>query len=910
MLKKLVSCMLAVTIVISGMSSFVMAAETDKGERAIDVVTGLKIVPEVADFEAVVTRAEFSSIALRLYDEEITDEFSEGVNTVYADVTAEHYKSGDIARVSGKGIMRGYSDGAFHPEESLQLAQAVKIILDMLGYAEFVEYNGGYPAGYMQQAVFTGLVSGINKSAYDAITYSELCRIIYNAIKIPMVTADEITSKGITYTKDNSANFLSKYHNIYKAEGVVSANFVTKINGASLLEKNELEIAGIVYKAETEQFDSLVGYNTEYYYENGSDGDILHCAVAVNNEEVELFGRDITYAGENTVHYDIEEEKKGEIALAENGNIIYNGVYLCKVINYDLHNLVDMTGNIRFIDTNRDNRYDVIFVTEYQNYILEKALVDEEMIFLKGSKDYIEYDKDTVCIIKKGEEVLSLSDIPSESLASVAMSDDFFNEKGKRQVIVALSPVAITGKVDSISDKEVFISVTEGKNTTVTGYKESKNYIGENNAVITLRSSGLFHLDALGEIGYFQQGADSMMQYGYIIAAEQSPGLRGKYEIRLLNESSEIVQYIVDDNLKVDGYKRQSNELDSILMASSSMPGEIKQLIRFSVNADGQITSIDTILENGDNDILALSRNEVSKAGVTWSSSLSTFSVGQSIERYIVRDGVKLFVIPTSFDATEEDYAVHSTTYLANSKVYGKEADGQKLIMYNIEEAEPAVMELRVDAVSAGLGGISQYNSDLAVIEKVRHGFNKNEDECLFIDIMVSNAKRTLTVPKDRAKMLRLIEESISGGTGLDMDNKTPLSLSDLKFGDCILYYEDEKGDTLTILRLNNFNIFEACEEGPVYYGVENMGSYLERMWASVRDINKKKMLLDINHADGDLYLNAVSGSIQYYLVDSETKTVTKASIDSIIYSPYDEYADKIFVRTRAGVIKQIIIYR
>jgi len=911
MFKKIISCLLAVIIVVSGMSTLVMASDmTDKGERAIKAVTGLKIVPAVADFNATVTRAEFASVALRLYDEEIADEFSEGVNTVYSDVTAEHYKSNDIAKISGLGIMRGFEDSTFRPEENLQLVQALKIILDMSGYSEYVAYNGGYPEGYMRQAVYTGLTTGVNKTAYDALTYGELCRIIYNAIDIPMVVEDHLTKTDVYYVKDSYENFLSKYHNIYRANGVVSANFVTKINGESLLDENEIEIDGVVYRAETSEFDSLVGYNTEYYYEDSSDGDILHCAIPVNNSEEEFFGRDITYAHENIVYYDIEGGNDGKISLADNGNIIYNGIYLCKVINYDLHKLVDMTGKVRFIDSDRDNLYDMIFVTEYENYIIDKALVDKEMIFLKDSRDYIEYEKDTACIIKKGEEILSISDLQSGSLVSVALSDNFFNTEGKRQAEIAVSPAAITAKIDSISDDEVFLLVTEGKNTTVTGYKVSPNYIGENNAVITMRSSGLFHIDALGEIGYFQQGADSLMQYGYIINAAKSGGLGGKFEIKLLCENNEIIDFVVADNVKVDGYKEKAGDVEEILYKSSTTPGEIKQLIRYSVNADGKISGIDTILENGDGDTNALKRKEVNKSGVGWSGGLSTFSVSQSIERYIVRDGVKIFVIPTYFDATEEDYAVRSTTYLVNSTTYGKESSGQKLIMYNVEEAEPAVIELRMETVDTGLGGISQYNSDMAVIERVRHGYNKDDDECLFLDVMVSNTKRTLTVPKDTAKLMRLVEDSIAEGTRLDYDNETPLTLDDLKFGDCILFYEDDKSLTQTILRLNPINVLDASKDGEIKYGTQNMGSYLDRMWASVRDVDKKKMLLDISHPDGDLYLNAVSVGIQYYLVDSESKTVEKASMDSIIYSPYDEYADKLFIRTRAGAIKQIVIYR
>lgn len=110
--------------------------------------------------------------------------------------------------------------------------------MDLLGYKEYVSFNGGYPSGYMAQAVYTGVTSGVSKTYSDPITYGELCRIIYNAFDNSIVVMESVTASGATYTKDTTTTFLEKYHNIYKGKGVVTANFVTKINGVSCMENN------------------------------------------------------------------------------------------------------------------------------------------------------------------------------------------------------------------------------------------------------------------------------------------------------------------------------------------------------------------------------------------------------------------------------------------------------------------------------------------------------------------------------------------------------------------------------------------------------------------------------------------------------------------------------------------------
>ena len=110
--------------------------------------------------EEVITRREFALIVCRILGME--KEIKMNVQTPFTDVTVDDPASGSIKIVSEMGIIKGYGDGRFGPDDTISYEQAVKAMVCMLGY-EFQAINmGGYPAGYLLVAREKGLTGNVD----------------------------------------------------------------------------------------------------------------------------------------------------------------------------------------------------------------------------------------------------------------------------------------------------------------------------------------------------------------------------------------------------------------------------------------------------------------------------------------------------------------------------------------------------------------------------------------------------------------------------------------------------------------------------------------------------------------------------------------------------------------------------
>ena len=233
MIKKLVSYCLILSMCLSVVCfSSPEAALALEQEQISKVVADLGFIADDKEAQNEVTRGEFATIALKLYGIPVSDEHSVGVETPFADVPKEHYKSADILKANKMGILNGYGDGNFYPEKTVLLSEAVKILMDLLGYSDFIAYRGGYPVGYMTEASKIDMTVGINKNYDSPVTYGELSQMIYSILDETLVQISGMGEDSMNFGKDPMVTFLSKYHKIYKGTGVLSGTAVTRINAA------------------------------------------------------------------------------------------------------------------------------------------------------------------------------------------------------------------------------------------------------------------------------------------------------------------------------------------------------------------------------------------------------------------------------------------------------------------------------------------------------------------------------------------------------------------------------------------------------------------------------------------------------------------------------------------------------
>ncbi len=180
MKKKIISLLLALTLLLSAVPGAMAAggsftdikdknvAQAAETLRLLGVVDGKfegKFVPD-----ANLTRAEFCKMAIVMMGTE-DQEPAYRSRTIFSDVTSTHWARGYInLAASGEGaFIAGMGNGRFAPDENITFAQAVTILVRLLGYTD-ADAGMQWPQGYLDLGAAIGLTEGLALGADAAIT--------------------------------------------------------------------------------------------------------------------------------------------------------------------------------------------------------------------------------------------------------------------------------------------------------------------------------------------------------------------------------------------------------------------------------------------------------------------------------------------------------------------------------------------------------------------------------------------------------------------------------------------------------------------------------------------------------------------------------------------------------------------
>ena len=97
-----------------------------------------------------ITRAQAAAIICRMKG--VADKAADTRETPFTDVPQSHWAAGYIAVAANLGIITGYGDGTFGPEDTLTYAQMLSMLINAWGYTDMARYAGGWPAGYLAVA--------------------------------------------------------------------------------------------------------------------------------------------------------------------------------------------------------------------------------------------------------------------------------------------------------------------------------------------------------------------------------------------------------------------------------------------------------------------------------------------------------------------------------------------------------------------------------------------------------------------------------------------------------------------------------------------------------------------------------------------------------------------------------------
>ena len=582
-MKKLLALMLSVAMIFTMGTSVMAYSDVEEGtyvSEAVTVLSNLDILNGYEDGtfkpEATITRAEKAKILC-----EALGYYGMGSDkTPFDDVEPKHWAAGYINTAASLGIINGYGNGKFGPEDTVTYEQAVKMVVCALGYEAMAADRGGWPAGYTSVAANIGLTKDMSSSVRGDIAV-----LIYNALTTPVMEQTSYGSDTRYEVLDGAGNkeyktILTK-RDIYIATGIVGDTFnkdeikfeVTRDSKDGEFEASEKEITFLIGNSD------IANYTHQevevYVAEDDGEYTVLAVKAAKKTETFTLVSDDVKDINGNKITYYIDSLNSSRIktlTIDENATIEYNKVALAA--NETLETKIEGKDDVEivFIENDGDSDYDVVVMTEYVSAVVETVNASKDKITL-GSRtvtfDFDDNNKTYIFLDDKGNE-LTLADFEEDDV--VAYVSDTANPKDADYLkIIKLSNSVIVGTVDSVQNNEQIVTINDEE------YKVIDTAIW--NQISTPGTEGTFYVGLTGKIVYFD-GSAVVGKYGYVIDA----GTDG------WNDDEIVIKMLTSKG--IDKYTLRTSLTDKTGFDIDDYIGEI---VEYKINSQGLVSSLNIL---------------------------------------------------------------------------------------------------------------------------------------------------------------------------------------------------------------------------------------------------------------------------------------------------------------------------
>lgn len=701
-LKKLLAVVLACTMVF-GVVSFAAidtgysdVAADAKYAEAVKVLSSLGIVhgDDKGLFNPAegITRAETAVILCSLYG---AGEIGQTA-TVFADVPASHWGSGYINYANQLGFIAGYGDGNFGPEDKVTYEQFIKMVVCALGYEKVAKDNGGYPSGYMMVAADKELTKKVTiKNQGDPALRSDVAQIAYNALTVNMMK--RTVYGDLVWEEESNDTLLTLKLGAYKLEGYVAdtwifeddldegyINFVATVEPNSALEDEwAYDAAEGTYtfaniKCLDEDAPNITGYQTVAYIAADDEGDYSVVAIAVKTAKTTEFTVEDPYnfynktadAGEvdaedfeGYLYYwkNRDDKKISSVKVDDNAVYYVNGVYSGTVDEVlgardETYEFVPARGTVTVIDTNGDNKYDLIKVKSYDLAVVNTVTESTSKIAFKAdvrafsgaAQSKIVLDPEEVETIKSvkitldGEEA-KVADLEENDVLWISV-DDY---DAPHVIDIIATRKTVEGKVNESGDTDDFDRAV----VTIDGTKYTVAFgdVAEN-------AEGTFYLDPNGDIVMVDADTSLSGNYAYLTAVSYDADMDEIDRVRAFTlDDGKHTTFTVGSSIKVDGDKRE--DLDAVAGAlRTQLADDETALINYTAK-DGVLTKVNFV---GYGDFTKTDRIEDAK----WDADNNRFIKTRATKN--LADNAKVFW----FDDNRDSYKVTDTSALVDEGEY------------------------------------------------------------------------------------------------------------------------------------------------------------------------------------------------------------------------------------------------
>lgn len=315
--------------------------------------------------EGRITRGEFSKVICVMINGADDDTFKTKPSGAFFDDTLGHWAEKYIEYAVSLGLINGYGNGNFGPDDTLTYAQALKIVVCHMGYDEGANRAGGWPYGYEIMADDLGLTKNIFAKLDDEVTRGEVCLLLYNmssgtSPNTPPNTTPNISPLRAAYTAYlglAQANTSPPVPQCY-ALASLGNNGIPTMFYLAQKDIGTWHLEGVVYQdglktVFSEQVLVPAGTGGEYYLTHIYNGELMFCHGFGAGEDHYVLTHDILYFDDATGTYrhdDMTFRMESEGYGVHNNNTTYtkNGVPISRYEYEDTINLFESVAYVYY----------------------------------------------------------------------------------------------------------------------------------------------------------------------------------------------------------------------------------------------------------------------------------------------------------------------------------------------------------------------------------------------------------------------------------------------------------------------------------------------------------------------------------------------------------------------------------
>lgn len=556
-----------------------------------NVLSGLGIIEGYTDGtfrpDSDVTRAEFATIMVKAMG--YAGWGAELAATPFSDVDQSKWYSGYVNVAERFGLIHGFGDGTFRPEDKITYHEAIKMVVSALGYGELARVRGGYPSGYVIVASEIQLLKRIpSYNGEDNITRAAIANMVYNALEIDLMQMVGVGEQN-EYKTVKGENLLTENLNLNRVTGILRAVEYDSIVYGEKAGDKKIILNDERYHMETAaQASDLLGYEVDCYIGNGVDDEnqVFLAVKSKRNNETIVYAKDVVSAETGgTIKYEDDNGKAERLNMDSDTEVLYNGKVLYQCTDQDL---MPDNGTMTFIDNDGDGSYEVVLIRSFETVVVESKNSETETVTnrLNGESYLLDERKLDVLEILKDGKPMSFSQIKDDDVLCI------YRDRENTKAVVEVVDSKISGAVTDL-DGEEYIVVN---GTTYRLSKAFQDWMASEETRPTNQSVSLnagdsyeIFLDKDGEVAYLTLMV-AKQKYGYLIQADLGGrGVNNSPQVKIMTDSGEI--QLMDFARRVE---LNHTTVDSgSLRASSELFAE-PQLIKYELNANGEIRKFDT----------------------------------------------------------------------------------------------------------------------------------------------------------------------------------------------------------------------------------------------------------------------------------------------------------------------------